>query len=161
MVVLRCTAKLLGRIGPPEDSVPSSTILGDWYAAPLNIGSKRYVLAISERSRLPVLMTARDVKHLPDRFADALAAVLWGLDIFAPAVQREVDHCREVHLAKTNSRSHLGTLNDFANLLRWQLDGQPDPDLVEAAVALAHTPVLAGSSRAFFADQLTRQLLGG
>ncbi len=162
MLVLRCTAKLLGRIGPPRDPVvPSSTVLGDWYAAPINIGARRYVLAISERSRLPVLMAARDVKHLPDRFADALAAVLWGLGFSAGAIQGEVDQSRAVQLAKTNSRSHLGTLNDFADLLRWQLDGQHNPDLVGAAVELAHTPVAASTPRAFLPDRLTRQLLEG
>ena len=64
-------------------------------------------------------------------------------------------------ITKTNSRSHLGTLNDFANLLRWQLHGQGDPDLVRAALELAHTPVAAGSPRAFSPDRLTRTLLEG
>ena len=86
--------------------------------------------------------------------------MLWGLDIFAATIQREVEPLPTV-IAKTNSRSHLGTLNDFADLLRWQLDGQPDPDLVEAAVALAHTPVLARLLGRSLPDQLTRQLLGG
>ena len=45
-------------------------------------------------------------------------------------------------IAKTNSRSHLGTLNDFANMLGWQLHGQEDLDLVQAAIELAHTPVV-------------------
>lgn len=106
MLVLRCTAKLLARVGPPQEpTVSSTTILGDWYAAPFNVGHGRYVLAISERSRLPVLMAARDLKHLPENFPDALAVVLWGLGISATAIQREVDQCRQVLIAKTNSRS--------------------------------------------------------
>jgi hypothetical protein len=124
VLILRCTAKLLGRIGPPQEpTAPSSTILGDWYAAPPNVGSRRYVLAISDRSRLPVLMSARHVKHLPDNFPDALAAVLWGLGISTATIQRELEACRPAAIAKTNSRSHLGTLNDFSFMLRYQLHG--------------------------------------
>lgn len=85
MLILRCTAKLLARVGPPrEPDAPSTTVLGDWYVAPLNIGHSRYVLAISERSPLPMLMAGRDLKHLPENFPDVLAAALWGLGISPP-----------------------------------------------------------------------------
>lgn len=160
MVIIRCTQKLLRRIGTPsEASAPSTTALGDWYARPVAVGHQRYVLLISARSRLPVVMAARDVKHLPDHFPNALAAVLCGLGISARAINREVEETREAVIANTDSRSHLGTLNDFANMLRWQLQGQADPDLVQAAVELAHSPVLAASPEGFFPDQLTRELL--
>ena len=162
MLILRCTAKLLARVGPPQEpAAPSSATLGDWYAAPLGLGRRPYVLAISEHSRLPVLMAGRDLKHLADHLPDALAAVLWGLGISAVAIQRELAALHPIVITKTNSRSHLGTLNDFANLLRWQLHGQGDPDLVRAALELAHTPVAAGSPRAFSPDRLTRTLLEG
>ena len=65
MVALRCTARLLARVGPPQEvTVSSTTVLGDWYAAPLGVNRQRYVLLISEHSRLPVLMAGRDLKHL-------------------------------------------------------------------------------------------------
>jgi hypothetical protein len=162
MGALRCTKKLLARVGPPQEvSEPSTTTLGDWYAQPVAVGHQRFVLLISEHSRLPVLMAGRDLKHLADNFPDALAPVLQGLGIPSAAVQREVGATRDAVIAKTNSRSHLGTLNDFANLLGWQLQGQADPDLVQAAVELAHTPMAASTRQAFFPDQLTRQLLEG
>ena len=128
---------------------------------PLGVGRQRFVLLISEHSRLPVLMAGRDLKHLAENFPDALAAVLWGLGVSAAAIQRELEATREAVIAKTNSRSHLGTLTDFANLLGWQLQGQTDPDLVQAAVELAHTPMAAATRQAYFPDQLTRQLLEG
>ena len=162
MVAIRCTKKLLARVGSPQEfTEPSTPVLGDWYAAPLGVNRQRYVLLISERSRLPVLMAGRDLKHLTDNFPDALAAVLWGLGISAAVIQREVEASRKAVFAKTNSRSHLGTLNDFTNLLRWQLQGQTNPDLVQAAVELAHAPVAASTRQAFFPDQLARQLLEG
>ena len=118
-------------------------------------------LLISEHSRLPVFMAGRDLKHLADNFPDALMKVLWGLGVSAAAIQRELEAMHPAVIAKTNSRSHLGTLTDFANLLGWQLQGQTDPDLVQTAVELAHTPMAAATRRAYFPDQLTRQLLEG
>jgi hypothetical protein len=86
--------------------------------------------------------------------------VLWGLGIPAAAIQRELEASREALIAKTNSRSHLGTLNDFVNMLRWQLHVQEDLDLVQEAIRLAHTPV--GPLRPVsFPDKVTRQLLAG
>ena len=161
MVALRCTKRLLTRVGLPQEvTAPATTILGDWYACPLNIGHQRHVLLISEHSRLPVLMAGRDLKHLTDNFPDALATVLWGLGISAVAIQRELEATREAVIAKTNSRSHLGTLNDFSFMLRWQLPDRPDLDFVQAALELAHTPV--GPLRpTSFPDKVTRQLLAG
>jgi hypothetical protein len=161
MVALRCTKKLLARVGPPQEvSGPATTILGDWYAQPLAIGHQRLVLLISEHSRLPVLMAGRDLKHLAANFPDALAPVLWGLGIDAAAIQREVEATREAAIAKTNNRSLLGTLNDFSFLLKWQLQGRQEIDLVEEALRLSRTPVQPLRPTGF-PDKVTRQLLEG
>jgi hypothetical protein len=54
MLVLRCTQKLLKRIGPPVVDPPASTTaLGDWYAQPLAVGRQRYVLLVSEPRPTP------------------------------------------------------------------------------------------------------------
>ena len=160
MVAIRCTKKLLARIGAPGPVVePTTTILGDWYAQPVAIGHQRLVLLISEHSRLPVIMPARDVKHLAENFPDALARVLAGLGIEASAVKREVEATRKTVIAQTNSRSLLGTLNDFSFLLKWGLQDQPVADLVQAALRLSRTPVQP-LGRAGFPDKVTRSLLG-
>jgi hypothetical protein len=105
-------------------------------------------------------MVGRDLEHLAENFPDALAAVLWGLGVSATAIQRELEAVEPIVIAKTNSRSHLGTLNDFANMLGWQLQGQLDLDLVQKSIELAHTPV--GPLRPLsFPDKVTRQLLAG
>jgi hypothetical protein len=159
MVALRCTKKLLARVGPPQEvSEPSTSVLGDWYACPLAIGHQRFVLLISEHSRLPVLMAGRDLKHLADNFPDALAAVLWGLGLPAAVIQREVEATRQAVIATTDSRSHLGTLNDFSFMLRWQLQDEPGIDLVSEALQLSATPVRP-LGRGGFPDKVTRQLL--
>ena len=65
MVVIRCTHKLLRRIpatGPP--SVKSTARLGDWSANLLGVGHRRFVLLVSEPTRLPVLLRGVDVRNI-------------------------------------------------------------------------------------------------
>lgn len=82
MVVVRCTKKLLDRIGSPAREVgPSTTRLGDWYANVIGVGPQRLVLLVSERGRLPVLLRARDVKNLGSQLPAAVGAVLGGLGV--------------------------------------------------------------------------------
>lgn len=164
MVVLRCTRRLLARVGPPcEDPPPSTTALGDWFAQPVNIGRMRFILLISERSRLPVLMPARDVKHLARNFPNALAHVLVDLGVPAASIRREVDQVQEAVIAKTNNRSLLGTLGDFSNMLWYRLKQRPDldaePDTTELSLWLAGTPVQP-LRPGHFPDKVTLQLLG-
>lgn len=142
MFVLRCTRKLLDRIGPPSAvTEPSTTTLGDWFAQPFSVGRRRFILLACERSRQAVLMPGRDVRHLAQNFPGALAEVLVRLGASAPAVRRETGEMRECVIAATNNRSLLGTLNDFSFLLKWRLEDEPDGDLVDAALWLSGTPV--------------------
>jgi len=159
MVAIRCTKKLLARIGAPSPvTEPTTTLLGDWYARPVSIGHQRLILLISEHSRLPVILPGRDVKHLARNFPDALARVFLGLGIKTSAAEREVEATREAVIAVTDNRSLLGTLNDFSFMLQWQLPGRPNVDLLQAALELSHTPVRP-LGRAGFPDRVTRKLL--
>jgi hypothetical protein len=113
---------------------------------------------VSEHARLPVLVPARDVKRLGEHLADALAPVLLALGVPALAVRHELTEMREVVIAPTNSRSVLGSLNDFAHAVKWRLSEEPDADLIAVALWLSETPILALGGQS--PDQLTRALLG-
>lgn len=142
MVVLRLTQKLLRLVGTPTTvATPSTTILGDWTGNIFYVGRKRYVLLISEHSRLPVLMPGRDLKNLGCNFPGALAEVLLALDIPLAAIEREVDAAIECVIATTNSRSLLGTINDYTFMVSFRLRDHPEMDLAQAALFLSDTPV--------------------
>lgn len=158
MLVLRCTQKLLKRIGKADSSPPASTtVLGDWYAQPLSVGHQRFILCVSEHSRLPILMPANDAKKLPRNFPDALAEMLFALGIPAAAVEREVEASDDIVIAATNNRSVLGTMNDYSNMLKWTLPNRPNTPLIETSLWLADTPVRPIDG---FPDKVTRELLG-
>jgi hypothetical protein len=96
MVILRLTRKLLSRVGAPATvTTPSTTMLGDWFGNLVFVGHQRYVLLVSEHSRLPVIMPGRELKNLTRNFPAALAEVLQALGIPGTIMEREVEASAE------------------------------------------------------------------
>lgn len=142
MLGIRATQKLLPKLGSPVADPPASTtVLGDWYAKPVGVAQRRFVLLISEHSRLAVVMPGREVAKLPQRFPEAMGMQLALLEVPKEAYEREMAECAEVVIAKTASRSLLGTLNDYAYMLHHRLSTRSDDDLDAAAFSLSHTPL--------------------
>ena len=138
MVVLRCTRKLLRwlREKPVEDAAASSTLLGDWYANLLWVYRKPLILAVSARTLLPVLIPARDSGALAPRLAAALGEVLGALGVPLQQLEEEQRQMAKIVFAQTNSRTILGTMNDFDRML----DPAAGQSLTSAALELAEGP---------------------
>jgi hypothetical protein len=82
----------------------STTRLGDWSANLVGVRQRRFVLLVSEHSRLPIIVPARDVTHLTAHLVGALAPVLQGLGIGAVKVRGELSEMREFVFKRTNNR---------------------------------------------------------
>jgi len=145
MVVLRCTRKLLARLKPTEISadIVSSTRLGDWYGNILQIGRRQHLLFISERSRLPVVIPIRETKHLEAVFLEAVCDVLAAVGIGAKHIVEERSRMSDIAFGRTNNRSLLGTLNDFAFMAQQGNVNRAEPETPEELMRfLAQTPIL-------------------
>jgi hypothetical protein len=109
MLVLRCTRKLLDRLRlePATTELPSTTVLGDWYATILITRPAHLVLLVNERSRFPVVLPARELSTLPDRIPEAIADVLSDLGADASVIARERAAMGEISCDTTRSRSRV------------------------------------------------------
>ena len=69
LVALRCTQRLLRRVRPDALVVPgdASNALGHWYANLVTLRRRPYVLAMSERSLLAVVLPAAPFSTLLGR----------------------------------------------------------------------------------------------
>jgi hypothetical protein len=121
----------------------STSVLGDWYAKPFQIGPKRFILLMSGTSRLPVVMHGRDVADLGGNFPDALGAVLSALGVPTVVAAAEVERSRQSIVAGTDNRSMLGSLNDFASMAQHRSRGAADIDVIGLSVELSGTPIIA------------------
>lgn len=118
MVAIRCTKPLLAKLGgptllPSDPEPPTTTRLGDWYVAPLNVGRHRLLLCTSERSLLCAVVVAKDLMHFPARLIRAVGWLLHDLGVSDDAVDRELTEMQVVRFAPTQSRSVLGSMTDF------------------------------------------------
>jgi hypothetical protein len=137
---LRCTAKLLKRFEPQPEVVAlaPSTRLGDWYAHLLFTRPAQLVLAVSERTLLPVLVPAREVQALQDRIRHAVCNILQAIGVPEKALGEEERAMATAAFGRTNSRRVVGSMNDFVRLLEPHL-GHPT-SLLDLSLRLADTP---------------------
>ncbi len=145
MVVLRCTQKLLVRLKQVGDLPPveSTTRLGDWYGNILQIGRRQYLLFISERSRLPVVIPITESKRLATAFPDAVCERLAIVGVAAADIADERMRMSALAFGRTRKRSLLGTLNDFAFMARSVDARRTEPESPEELMRfLAQTPIL-------------------
>lgn len=155
MFVLRCTQKLLDRLNsaPDPEPAPPDTVLGDWYANLIRVGRIQVVLAVSERSLLPVVVSARDGRSLVQRLSEALEPMLTAIGVPADDAITESGAMQGWALGKTANRRVLGSLNDLAFQLQVGLLDFPDRTLLAHALWLAKTPLKVIDYRA--PDQAT------
>ncbi|HSJ07578.1 MAG TPA: hypothetical protein VK936_12810 [Longimicrobiales bacterium] len=128
MYVLRCTGALLrdvARYHLPAGDAGSATRLGDWYATRLNAGPRRYVLATSSLCLLSVVVPARDLRSLPLRLVAAVDRLLAHIGVPDAARRDELAAMAEARVAKTNSRSVLGSMAFLAEQAGEQLHDLP------------------------------------
>ena len=145
MFAVRCTRKLLDRGAPSALELPvtPTTLLGDWYANILFVRPEYLVLCLSEKTLLPVIVPAKDVKRLPHRVAEAASQVLQAYGLPQAQIEAEAIEMQQGYLATTASRKVLGCLNDFMYHFELQYKEHPGLTLLEHAMSLAEMPSAA------------------
>lgn len=142
MLVVHATKKLLDRVGRPtvEHTTRSTAVLGSWYATVL-FWRPQIALLVNERTLLPVLMPLAPAATLLERLPSWLAATLHAHGVPRTFIDAELAQAADIGLAKTNNRSVLGVMNEFAQLAsRHKRTVRSDDDLVDIALELAQVP---------------------
>jgi hypothetical protein len=138
--VVHATKKVLDRCGGPSPADgPTTTALGAWYATAL-FWKPQVALFVNEPTRLPVFIRLAPAATLVARFVTDLGVILAGHGLDPRFIDSELAEMTEHRLAKTASRSVLGTMNDFSYLADAYREQRGVDDLVDLSLYLAHTP---------------------
>lgn len=164
MIVLRRTGKLARDLSVlTDDGAAPDTALGDWYVNRFVVDRRPLLLLASERSLLPLIVPARDVKTLPERLPELVARRLRRMRIAESLIASEVRAMSPVRVGKTTNRSVVGILVDFAFNAPYFLErgAWDETTLPFVEAKLAVTPCYAGrpDNETVFPDQATRALL--
>lgn len=142
MFVVHGTKKFRDRVpaaaGPTCDE-PTTTVLGDWYATVL-FWRPQVALFVNEQTLLPVLMPLAPAASTLDRFRDAAADVLRGHGLPTRFVDVELAEMADHRLTKTQNRSVVGIMNEFAYLADADRSATETLDLLRLSLRLAETP---------------------
>ena len=165
MVVLRATQKILKAL--PEsasDADVSDTALGDWYVNRITLDRQPLLLLVSSKSLLSMLAPARNVKALPGRIGDMVAARLGRLGIDERLIRSEVQAMNVALVGRTRDRSVTGQMVDFARVIPYYVPigaARDDARLRLVEDQLAHTPCRCSRSSAstIWPDQDSERLL--
>lgn len=138
MFVLRCTQKLLRRgLAETQACSQSDTLLGDWYANVLIARPTHLVLCVSERTLLPVVVVAKNIRQLPQRVGEAVALMLHALQVEPSTADAEIEAMRTWNVGRTASKHVIGSLNELMFQLEGQLHAHPGRSLLEQSLHLA------------------------
>jgi hypothetical protein len=135
------TQKLRDRVPMvrPSRTVPTTTVLGDWYATDLR-WRPQVALLVNEATLLPVLLPLAPAASLLARVPTAVAEVLRAHGVAEIIVEREVDEMATCRVIQTANRSVVGVMREFAFLAAAHRDHQSTVDLLDLSVRLARTP---------------------
>ncbi len=158
MYALCCTAKVLQRIGFPlqAETLPETTVLGNWYAHLLFIHRFQLVLCVSDQSRLAVITPAKGLKTLSKQLPDHLIPLLASLGLPEAWIEQEIRAMNDVYYTWTRSKSILGTMNDYANQLEYRVEREGGPSLLQLALDLSICP--CGPLNYDSSEQRTKEL---
>lgn len=140
MLYLHCTQKLLKHLRPEVvDAGSGTTKLGNWYATVLP-WKPQIAMLVNERTLLPVLLPLAPAANLAVRFPGALIDILAAHGVPRPFIDSEMLEMQVVKYARTQNRSVVGIMTEFAHLAElYRTRGKPN-ELIDLSLKLASTP---------------------
>ena len=140
MFVLHGTKKFLERAKRPiEHAGHPTTALGNWYATAV-FWKPQAAVFVNERTLMPIIVPLAPAASVTDRFPGYVSAVFAALGLDRSFIESEIAEMSDCRLAKTKSRSLLGSMNEFVHLGKaFSDDGNYDS--VELSLEMAKYPV--------------------
>ncbi|HUF04906.1 MAG TPA: hypothetical protein VMM38_12120 [Aridibacter sp.] len=120
------------------------------------------LIFVSGASLLPILEPAQEVRSLPGRLSYVVQQRLERFGVPTGLIVPEIEAMGDVVVARTNDRSVVGTMVDFAKAVPYYLPTGSrwgERELHEAEAKLEGTPCRCTSRNVVFPDLATKELL--
>ncbi len=123
MFIICCTQKLFKRTRLTVEPLltNSTNALGNWYADLLFVNRYQMLLFVNENSRLAIITPAKEARSMTKHLTQHLTEFLQTMQVPQGWIDAEIQEMQENHFSKTNSRSVLGTMNDYRYQIEWRI----------------------------------------
>lgn len=141
MFIVHGTKKFRDRVNgqEPESAEHPTTALGNWYATVL-FTRPQAALFVNEFTLMPMLVHLAPAATVIERFPSAAAAVFGRLGLNEAFIRSEGQEMAEHRLTKTQIRSLLGSMNEFAFMAKVYCDEDGGYDPVDLSLKLSEVP---------------------
>jgi len=123
VLVLHCTQKLLAAAGERGMGIVSDADpLDSWHANFFHWERRKCVIAVNDRTLLPVLLFGvrkQQLVDLPRAFTERFCSQLQERGVPSYIIDRVRRLYRDAHVTTTSDRSVVGSLNQFVHELKW------------------------------------------
>jgi hypothetical protein len=150
MAILRCTKKLLSELKlKPEDYQEPQNDLSGWHANLLGVDRRKCALFTHDKTLFSFFipgLTKPDFQRIGDVFGQSLFKTLMREEFPQRQIELFLDDIRDIHFAKTNNRSVLGSMNDLIFQLKYMVGdygGLANADIMKLNYDLNRIPMSA------------------
>ena len=137
MITLKCTKRLLSRLGEIHEKLPSddSGILGDWVGNLVPIMGGELLIFLNERSLLTIVLASSAVNNLQISFSNQVIELLEYLELPKAFIQEVKSEISSISIAATDSRRMLALHRDASYYFQDSVDFIP-PDIIRNQVEM-------------------------
>ena len=143
MFNLRGTTRFRKRLGFDGKADPgeTTTTLGDWYANVLHLRRQQLVLCTSQSSLLSVVFSAQRLRReFGGNLQRSVATLLRAIGVPEEAACEELERMKDYVITRTESRSVLGSMNDFKVQVEYRLADCADSSYQDLSLELSEVP---------------------
>lgn len=153
MLILKCTQKAAREFGVKRGNLPqissenNTTLLGDWFVNSFRFGHTKTLLFANTITLYSILVEykKKDVIDIGKFFRTNLKFNLLLEGFESEKIDKILAEYQEITLAKTDSRSVLGSMNDLAWMYEYHISdrgGVKEADLSQVVRDINRTPQL-------------------
>ena len=155
MRIIHCTQKVLKQLSKPimtlEQAEKSKDVngIGNWYANYIIIERRKCLVMTNEKTLYTFMIPGvkkADFESLQERFINQFVLNLNHEKFKPDIIEKVIEEYNEIEFAKTNNRSVLGSMNDFAFAYQVHIDndgGLENFNLLQTNSKINQTPMSA------------------
>lgn len=150
MLILKCTQKVAAELGVKPAELPqlspesNETLLGDWFANMFRLGHSKFLLFANAETLYSILVEYKksELVDIGEFFRFNLEFSLFDEGFANNQIDRLLAEYADVTLAKTDSRSILGSMNDITAMYKYFREELLAGDVTEVVKRINRTPQL-------------------